>query len=178
MIPRAQVWSLCDRSLRALEPWAEAGFTCAAVDTLPGDFAALARLPNVTHIQTDVRTLRDLPGALIVFGWPPCTHLAGSGARHWAGKGPEALRDALSIVEAVRALAARAGAPLLIENPVGRLSTHWRQPDGIFHPYQFAGFSGPEDNYTKKTCLWAEGGAKLPALAPRHEREREYRLGY
>lgn len=46
---------------------------------------------------------------------------------------------------------------IAIENPVGIMSTHWRKPDQIIHPYQFG------DAYEKRTCLWLKG---LPTLTP------------
>lgn len=40
---------------------------------------------------------------------------------------------------------------IVIENPVGALSTRWRSPDQIIQPFQFG------DNASKKTCLWLKG---------------------
>ena len=44
-----------------------------------------------------------------------------------------------------------------IENPVGIMSTLWRKPDQIIHPWQFG------NEFEKTTCLWLEG---LPVLLP------------
>lgn len=44
---------------------------------------------------------------------------------------------------------------IAIENPVGIMSTEWRKPDQIVHPYYFG------DPFEKKTCLWLKG---LPLL--------------
>jgi hypothetical protein len=44
-----------------------------------------------------------------------------------------------------------------IENPVGRLSTLWREPDQIIQPWMFG------DEATKTTCLWLKN---LPKLTP------------
>ena len=158
----AEVWSLCDRSMVALEPWAAAGFRCAAVDI---EAPSRPPPPGVEHLQADILDLRGLPGARFVLGWPPCTHLARSGARWWPLKGDAALAEALALVSQVRVLAG--DVPLVVENPIGRLSTHWRKPDTIVHPYQFA-HHGPDpaaDAYTKRTCLWLENGARPPVLA-------------
>lgn len=151
------IYSICDRSLRALEPWAAAGFTCVAYDILP----PLRTLPGVVHVQADVRQIAGLPYAAFVMAWPPCTHLALSGARHWAGKGPGLALEAVQIVEACRRMAS--SAPLLLENPHGRLKKFWRAPDVVVQPWHFAGWSGPEDAYQKATCLWLENGALAPA---------------
>lgn len=106
-----------------------------------------------------------MPGARFVLGWPPCTHLARSGGRWWAAKGDGALAEALALVCQVLTLAG--DAPLVLENPVGRLSTLWRKPDTIVHPFQFAHHTpDPQaEGYSKKTCLWVENGARLPVPA-------------
>ena len=49
----------------------------------------------------------------------------------------------------------------MIENPVSTISTYWRKPDHIFHPYEWSVIA-PEDNYTKKTCLWVGNGFVMP----------------
>ena len=46
---------------------------------------------------------------------------------------------------------------IAIENPIGTLSTRFRRPDQIVHPYMFG------DSASKATCLWLKG---LPLLKP------------
>lgn len=149
----------------ALEPWAEAGFRCAAVDIAHP--APRTLHPNIVHVSADIRELASLPGASFVLAWPPCTDLAGSGARWWAEKGAGALDSALDLVHHCRRLAGER--PLVVENPVGRLANHWRRPDVIVHPWQFAGHNTTdpaEDAYAKATCLWLENGALPPVKRP------------
>lgn len=44
---------------------------------------------------------------------------------------------------------------IAIENPVGFMSSAYRAPDQIIHPYQFADSEEDRDQYvTKATCLW------------------------
>ena len=40
---------------------------------------------------------------------------------------------------------------IAIENPVGIMSTQYRKPNQIIHPYQFG------DPFEKMTCLWLKG---------------------
>lgn len=162
MIPHSslRVYSLCDRSLRAVEPWARAGYDCIAIDIQP----PLRSLPGVRHFQADLKSLHALPGAAFVMAWPPCTHLALSGARHWASKGPGLALEAVQLVEACRRLAG--AVPLLLENPHGRLGKFWRKADLVVQPWHFAGYSGEEDAYQKATCLWLENGALPPLQSP------------
>jgi hypothetical protein len=92
----------------------------------------------------------------MVFAFPPCTDLANSGARWFKEKGLTALIAALQVVEACRRICEESGAPWMLENPVGQLSTYWRNPDYTFDPCDYG------DPYTKKTCLWTGGGFVLP----------------
>jgi len=46
---------------------------------------------------------------------------------------------------------------IAIENPVCVMSSLWRKPDQIVHPWQFG------HGETKATCLWLK---RLPALLP------------
>ena len=94
-----------------------------------------------------------------ILAFPPCTHLAGSGARWWKFKGEDYLIDSLSMVDAVLRVIHYSNPKFyFIENPVGRLQRYLGKPDYYFHPYQFAGWADkPEDEaYTKKTCLWGK----------------------
>jgi hypothetical protein len=102
-----------------------------------------------------------------VFAFPPCTHLAASGARWFGDKGLSALRDSISLVEACRRICEWSGAPYCIENPIGTLSTYWRKPDYIFDPCDYGAYlTPPSDAYTKKTCLWTGGGFVMPEKRP------------
>lgn len=50
---------------------------------------------------------------------------------------------------------------IAVENPVGFMS-HWRKPDQIIQPYQFADSANDDENYQlKTTCLWLKGLPKL-----------------
>lgn len=116
-------------------------------------------LPSETqgnHYQGDVRDLllHTYDWDLIV-AFPPCTHLASSGARWWRDKQAEQA-EALAFVR----LLLDAPAPMIaLENPVGRISTAIRKPDQIIQPWQFG---HPE---SKTTCLWLKN---LPPLVPTH----------
>lgn len=153
------ILSLCDRTGRMVRPWLAAGYRAVTVDLQP----APAEEPGRVHLVMDVRDYR-LPSEppLFVAAFPPCTHLASSGARWWKEKGLRALIEALEVVEACRVLCEESGAPWMLENPVGRLASSWRPPDHSFHPVHYAGYApDPEaDGYTKKTCLWTGGGVR------------------
>jgi hypothetical protein len=96
--------------------------------------------------------------------FPPCTHVAGSGARDFKTKGLMMLADALTIFNACQLACAYSGAPYFIENPVGVLSSHVRKPDYTFDPCEYAGYADdPQaESYTKKTHIWTGGGFVMP----------------
>jgi len=102
-----------------------------------------------------------------ILAFPPCNHLAGSGARWWKNKGNKPLLDALSMVDAVfRMVQIYRPYFWMIENPVGRLRHYIGKPKYLFNPCQFAGYLKNPDNeaYTKKTCLW--GNFNIPQPKP------------
>ena len=106
------------------------------------------------HIQADVRTVLD-DGWDMMIAFPPCTDLSVIGAKDWARKQADGRQQAA--LELVRALMLAPIRHIAVENPVGRISTAFRPPDQIIHPYQFG------DPWMKRTCLWLTG---LPALRP------------
>jgi hypothetical protein len=145
-----------------LAPWAAAGFRCVAVDLQE---PPATTHPGVEHVQCDVRSYLPPRGEYVAaFAFPPCTHLANSGARWWKSKGLGKLAEAIELVEACQRILEWTGAPYLLENPNGALSTHWRKPDHSFDPCDFGAYLNPPgDQYTKRTCLWVGGGFKMPA---------------
>ena len=86
---------------------------------------------------------------------PPCTHLAVSGARHFAEKKASGVQD--EALDFVRMLM---DAPIdrwCIENPVSIISSAIAPPSQIIQPWQFG------HGETKATCLWLKN---LPRLKP------------
>lgn len=128
--------------------------------------------PYVPHFQGDVFEGMAQRGEwdLIVLH-PPCTHLAVSGNRWYAGT--KEREEAIEWTGAVWRAAIEASPRVALENPVGALSTAWRPPDQYIQPWQFG---HPE---SKKTGLWLHG---LSKLEPTHEKpekieERVWRMG-
>lgn len=156
--PPSLVLSLCDRTGVMVAPWLEAGYECWILDTQhPAGMRRDPERPGLWRIGQDVREFgRFHKAPAIVFAFPPCTHLANSGNAHKAGKGLSALIEGLELVEACRAVCEASGAPWMLENPVGSLSTFWRKPDWTFQPWHYL------DNESKRTCLWSGGGFVMP----------------
>lgn len=147
-------------------PWAAAGFLCYCVDLQHA--TGQQREGNIIRVGADVREwLPPYAKVKILFAFPPCTHVAVSGARWFKDKGLGALIETLQLFEAALRLAEWTRAPYMIENPVSTVSTYWRKPDYVFDPWEYAGYLTPStDNYTKKTCLWIGNGFRMPNARP------------
>lgn len=148
------VLSLCDRTGVMVQPWLEAGYRCVIVDEQHE--RGVNQSGHLFRIGCDVRTYNPDYRCEVVFAFPPCTHLAVSGARWFAEKGLESLHESLGLVIACKRICEASGAPWMLENPVGTLSSYWRKPDYTFQPWQYG------DRYTKKTCLWTGNGFVMP----------------
>lgn len=135
----------CEFSGIVREAFAKRGHNAWSCDVLPTEQPG-------QHITADVLSILG-QGWDLMIAHPPCTYLAVSGARWWAGRQQEQ-RDAIAFVSALL------DAPIpqiAIENPIGRLSTAIRKPDQIIQPWQFG------HGETKATCLWLKN---LPPLLP------------
>ena len=159
---------LFDVTGKMAEPWLEAGYECWIVDIQHQkayDTAGITDCGKLKKVHADL-TRPWLPPfererIAFVAAFPPCDHLAVSGARWFKGKGLRLLSLSISMFATAAEFCEWSGAPYLIENPVSNIASHWRKPDHSFHPHEFTGFC-LEDNYTKKTCLWVGGGFSMP----------------
>ena len=106
------------------------------------------------HHHGDVTDVID-DGWDLMIAHPPCTHLAVSGARHFAAKQMDGRQQ--SAVSFFMMLAKSDIPRIAIENPVCIMSSIYRKPDQIIQPWQFG------HGETKATCLWLKG---LPKLVP------------
>jgi hypothetical protein len=137
----------CEYSGRVRDAFAELGHDAMSCDLLPSD--ALGK-----HYQGDVFDIIH-DGWDLMIAHPPCTHLAVSGARHFAAKQASGVQqEALDFVQRLL------DAPIpkiALENPISIISSRIRKPDQIIQPWQFG------HGETKATCLWLKG---LPLLKP------------
>lgn len=156
------VISLFDYTTNMVRPWALAGCLCYCVDVKHP--AGEQREGNIVRVGADIlEWLPPYAKVKILFAFPPCTHVAASGARWFKDKGLGALVDALQLFDATLRLAEWTKSPYMIENPVSTISTYWRKPDHTFHPCDYGGYgSDSRDGYTKKTCLWTGNGFIMP----------------
>jgi hypothetical protein len=115
------------------------------------------------HLQQDVEPLLKDDWDLII-AFPPCTHLAVSGAAWFEQKRLDGRQQ--QGIDFFMMFTNLPCEKVAIENPVGIMSTNYRKPDQIIQPYEYG------DPYSKKTCLWLKG---LPKLVPTNKVEPEPR---
>jgi hypothetical protein len=135
----------CEYSGTVRDAFINAGHAAISCDLLPTD------APGPHHQGDVLEILGD--GWDLMIAHPPCTHLAVSGARHFAEKRADGRQQ-----EAIKFFMTLARAPIpriAIENPVCIMSSVWRKPDQIIQPWQHG------HGETKATCLWLKG---LPLL--------------
>ncbi len=152
----------CEVSQSVLIEMRKRGHHAFSCDTLP----TTGPFPEY-HIQCDVLEVLNDGWDLGIF-FPPCTHLAVSGAKHFAKKREDGRQRA-----AIEFFCRLLNAPIPkigVENPIGIISGDYvkkwfpdlakkynlpRKADQIIQPYYFG------DPFQKSTCLWLNN---LPEL--------------
>lgn len=106
------------------------------------------------HIQSDVTPLLQEKWDIII-AFPPCTHLAVSGAAWFESKRKDGRQQ--QGIDFFMLFANAVCSRIAIENPIGIMSSVWKKPDQIIQPFEYG------DPFEKRTCLWLKG---LPKLTP------------
>jgi hypothetical protein len=156
----------CEESQRVCTAFREKGHNAFSCDILP----CSGGHPE-WHIMQDVLPLLDgdcefktMDGQThtiegkwdMIIAFPPCTYLTVTGNR-WFNVdryGEKAIRRHKGREEAVKFFMAFVNADcprIAIENPIGYMSSAYRKPNQIIHPYMFG------DPARKATCLWLKG---------------------
>lgn len=139
----------CEYSGRVSQAFRDKGHEAISCDLLPNELTG-----NKYHYQGSVFDILDKNWDMMI-AFPPCTHLASSGARWF----PEKIKDGRQqeSIDFFLKLANANVDKIAIENPIGIMSKHYRRPDQIIQPWMFG------DPYTKSTCLWLKN---IPKLIP------------
>ena len=152
------------RALRAL------GHDAWSCDVLPADDG------SIYHIQGDVLHHLDKGWELAIFH-PPCTHLAVSGARHFAAKRADGRQQAA--IEFALKLWNAPIERIALEQPVSILAGVLGKAHQVVHPHWFGHME------QKATCFWLKNLPPLVAtddvkaemlLLPQNIRERVHYL--
>lgn len=129
------------------------GHDAWSCDLLPTERSIIDKGIPTRHWTGDVLKIIGNNEWDLMIAFPPCTHLAVSGARWFKDK----QQEQLAAIDFFMALANANVPRIAIENPIGIMSTRWRKPDQIIQPWQFG------HGETKATCLWLKN---LPLLKP------------
>ena len=118
------------------------------------------------HLQQDVIPLLEQDWDMIL-AFPPCTYLTVTGNRWFNIEiyGEKAIKrheDRKKAIDFFMLFANADCEKIVIENPVGIMSSKWRKPNQIVQPHQFG------DPFEKKTCFWIKG---VPNLVSTNEVE-------
>lgn len=110
------------------------------------------------HYQQDVFEVIKM-GWDCMIAFPPCTYLTVTGNKwmlpEYENRFPTRKMDRVRAKEFFMALVNAPIERIAIENPIGIMSSEYRKPDQIIHPYYFG------DRSRKATCLWLKN---LPRL--------------
>jgi hypothetical protein len=112
------------------------------------------------HYQGNVMDIID-DGWDLMIAHPPCTYLTVTGNKwfkpEYADRFPTRHQDREDAAAFFMALANADIPKIAIENPIGVMSTRYKKPSQVIHPWQFG------HEASKSTCLWLKG---LPNLTP------------
>jgi hypothetical protein len=143
----------CEFSGTVRDAFAKLGHDAWSCDLEPSDSTG-------NHYQGDMFDIIN-EGWDLMIAHPPCTHLAVSGARHFAKKREDG-RQQQGIDFFMKVVSTNIPR-VAVENPIGIMSSIYRKPDQIIQPWEYG------HKTTKATCLWLKG---LPLLKPTNIVER------
>ena len=140
----------CEYSGVVRDAFKTLGHEALSVDLLPTDKPG-------KHYQGDIiKFIKLYPEWDLMICHPPCKYLSASGL-HWNKR--IIGRDQLTL-ESLNFVKQLLDAPIpkiVLENPIGRISSAIRKPDQIIQPWMFG------EDASKSTCLWLKGVSKLEA---------------
>lgn len=136
----------CEYSGIVRDAFTALGHEAISCDLLPSDTYG-------PHYQGNVEDILYNNTWDAVIGFPPCTFIARAQAHLL--KDPERRKKHEQAIRFVKWMWAVKCDKVVLENPIGALSTAWMPPSQIISPNQFG------DPYTKDICLWIRG---LPLL--------------
>jgi len=140
----------CEFSGIVRDAFIKCGCDAMSCDILPTDVIG-------PHYQGDVRDILN-DGWDLMIAHPPCTYLC-NGGNNWLNRRPDLnWRENREVafgffMELINAPIEK----ICVENPIGCISTKYRKPDQIIHPWMFG------HDVRKDTCLWLKN---LPKLEP------------
>ena len=162
----------CEESQRVCMAFREKGHNAFSCDILPcsgghpewhiqGDVLPL--LNGYCEFETADGKKHNISGKWdLIIAHPPCTYLTVTGNRwfnveRYGDRARQRKKDREYAAEFFMAFWKSNCAKVVIENPIGYMSSYFRKPEQIIHPYYFAESENDENCERKSTCLWMRG---------------------
>lgn len=143
-----RVLCACEESQAVCTEFRKKGHEAYSCDLLP-----CSGKHSEWHIQADALEIVKMQWDMVI-AFPPCTHLASSGAA-WFKEKRRNGKQQMGIGFFLAFTALDHIPRVAIENPIGIMSTEYRKPDQIIQPWMFG------HSESKATCLWLKGLPKL-----------------
>lgn len=111
---------------------------------------------NCTFQTADTHTHTQAGQWDLIIAHPPCTYLTVTGNRwfnveRYGEKAKERMNERKNAADFFMCIVNADCDRICIENPIGYMSTFYKKPTQIIHPYHFG------DPARKATCLWLKG---------------------
>jgi len=148
MAKKLRILVACEESQAVTKAFRKKGHEAYSCDILPQSGGH----PE-WHYQHDALELAYRQEWDMIIAFPPCTDLSTSGARWFKEKIADGRQQ--KSIDFFMHFANHPCPKIVIENPVGIMSTQFRKPDQIIQPWMFG------DPFEKRTCLWLKGVEKL-----------------
>lgn len=173
------------------QPWLSAGYLCYSFDgqhpsgvTEDGNHIKVGMWFDPLDIQGTIKKILEItgPDVQFIFGFPDCTQLTVTGAKHWHSKSQNDRNfqlKAIRLADMIPRLGQLYGCPWAFENPKGKLNSFYRSSDYKFDPYQYGDYLPsddihplypqvfpPQDAYYKETHIWAGNNFRMPDRRP------------
>jgi len=137
----------CEFSGTVRKAFAAKGHDAWSCDIEPTD------IPG-NHYQGDVMDIIN-DGWDMMIAHPPCTYLTVTGNKwfkpEYKDRFPTRQQDRQDAIDFFMSLVNAPIDKIAIENPIGIMSTVYKKPNQIIHPWQFG------HEASKSTCLWLKG---------------------
>lgn len=169
---RMNILVACEESQRVCTAFRERGhnaFSCDIIECSGGHPEwhitqdVLPLLNGNCEFETTDGKIHYIDGKWdMILAFPPCTYLTVTGNRwfnieKYGEKAIQRMKDREDAAEFFLKFANANCDKIAIENPIGYMSSCFRKPDQIIHPYYFAESEDDENCERKATCLWLKG---------------------
>ena len=162
----------CEESQAVCKAFRERGHSAFSCDILPcsggkpywhiqGDVLPLLNGHCTFKTQDGVEwEIKDRWDMIIAF--VPCTFLTNTGNRwfnveKYGERAKQRHENRIKAAEFFMTVWNADCDKVVMENPIGYMSTYFRKPDQIIHPYYFAKKQDDENCERKATCVWCRG---------------------